>query len=109
MKSVLASLGLIALLGPFGTAPANAWTRSESFATSRGTYVGRVSGGCQDDICARSVSIIGPDGGSFSRLESISRVGPNTYEYSRTTTGSNGRSVTRIGTIVTLPDDASGF
>jgi hypothetical protein len=109
MNLRLASLTLAAVLGIASIPRANAWTRSESFPTSHGTYYGRVSGGCQDDICARSVSIIGPDGGTFSRLESISRVGPNTFEYSCTTTGSNGHSVTRSGTIVTFPDDGYGF
>ena len=109
MKPALASLTLAAVLGIASIPQADAWTRSESFATSQGIYHGRASGGCRDDICARSVSIIGPDGRAFSRLESISRVGPNTYEYSCTTTGSNGRSITRSGTIVTFPDDGYGF
>ncbi len=110
MRFVPASLGLAALFGLFTTSAAGAWTRSESFATSRGTFFARESGGCRDEICARSVSIIGPDGRAFSRLESFSRIGPNTYEYSRTTTGSNGHSFTRSGTVVTHPnDDGFGF
>jgi hypothetical protein len=103
MKLVLASAALAALLGLASISEANAWGRSGSFTTRRGTYYGSASGGCAGGTCSRSVSVTGPNGGTVSRSGGISRVGPHAYDYSRTTTGANGNSVTRSGTVVAYP------
>jgi hypothetical protein len=98
-----ASAALAALLGVASISEANAWTRSGSLTTRRGTYDGSASGGCSGGTCSRSVSVTGPNGGSYSRSASISRVGPHSYDYSRTTTTANGASVTKSGTVVGYP------
>ena len=100
MKSILASASLAALLGVASISQANAWTRSGSVTTWRGTYYGSASGGCAAGTCSRSASITGPYGRTVSRTGSISRVGPHAYAYSRTTTGPYGNSVTRSGAVV---------
>ncbi|MGZ3282703.1 MAG: hypothetical protein ACXU9C_06245 [Xanthobacteraceae bacterium] len=103
MKLVFASATLAAVLSLATLSEANAWSRNGSFTTRRGTYYGSASGGCAGGTCSRSASITGPNGGTVSRTGSVSRVGPHTYDYSRTTTGPNGNSVTRSGTVVAYP------
>ena len=41
--------------------PADAWTRSGSITTARGTYTGSASGGCSGGTCSRSRSVTGPN------------------------------------------------
>lgn len=103
MKLVLASLSLATALAVTGASDANAWVRSGSVTTWRGTYYGSASGGCAGGSCSRSASITGPYGGTVSRTGSITRVGPHASDYTRTTTGPNGNSVTRSGTVVAYP------
>jgi hypothetical protein len=82
---------------------AAAWTRHGSVSTWRGTYSGQASGGCGGGSCWRSGSVTGPYGGTVSRSGNVTRTGPHTYDYSRTTTGPNGNSVTRSGSVVAYP------
>jgi len=84
MKLAFLSASLAAALSLAAVSAANAWTRSGSVTTARGTYYGSASG---------------PYGGAVSRSGSITRTGPDSYSYSRTTTGPNGNSVTRGGTV----------
>jgi hypothetical protein len=105
MKTVLASASLAALLGLASMPAANAWTRSGSVTTWRGTYHGSASGGCGAGSCWRSASVTGPYGGTVSRSGNISHVGPHTYAYSRTTTGPDGNSITRSRTVTRYPYD----
>jgi hypothetical protein len=103
MKPILASLSLATVLALTGASGANAWVRSGSVTTWRGTYYGSASGGCAGGTCSRSASVTGPYGGTIARSGSITRVGPHAFDYTRTTTGPNGNSVTRSGTVVTHP------
>jgi len=99
MRRILIPASLAGLLVAAGISEANAWVRSGSVTTRRGTYYGSASGGCGGGSCWRSGSITGPYGGTLSRSGSVTRVGPNAYNYSQTVTGPNGRSVTREGTV----------
>jgi hypothetical protein len=103
MRLVLAAASLAIVLAMTSVSEANAWVRNGSVTTSRGTYHGTASGGCAGGTCSRSVSVTGPYGGTVSRTGSITRVGPRTYDYTRTTIGPNGNSVTRSGTVVAYP------
>ncbi|HTQ81957.1 MAG TPA: hypothetical protein VMI47_01710 [Pseudolabrys sp.] len=99
MKLAFLSASLAAALSLAAVSAANAWTRSGSVTTARGTYYGGASGSCGGGSCSRSGSVTGPYGGTVSRSGSITRTGPDSYSYSRTTTGPNGNSVTRGGTV----------
>nr|QDF38399.1 hypothetical protein FJN17_12955 [Bradyrhizobium symbiodeficiens] len=99
MRRILIPASLAGLLVAAGISEANAWVRSGSVTTRRGTYYGSASGGCGGGSCWRSGSITGPYGGTLSRSGNVTRVGPNAYNYSQTVTGPNGRSVTREGTV----------
>lgn len=103
MKLAIASLSLAAGVIIAGSSAANAWTRSGTFTTPRGTYYGSASGGCAGGTCSRSASVTGPNGHTVSRSGSVSRIGPHSYSYSRITTGPQGRSVTRAGTVYVHP------
>ena len=105
MKLALVSATLAFALGLSAVTPADAWTRSGSITTRRGTYTGNFSGSCGGGTCSRSGSITGPNGGTVSRSGSVTRTGPYRYSYSRTTTGPNGNSVTRGGTVAVYPYD----
>lgn len=82
-----------------GIGEAAAWTRSGSVTTPRGTYTGAVAGSCAGGTCSRAAVATGPYGGSVSRTGSITRTGPGSYAYQRTTTGPAGNSVTRSGSV----------
>jgi hypothetical protein len=103
MKFALIAASLVALLSVAAASPANAWTRSGSVTTWRGTYTGSASGGCSGGTCSRTRSVTGPNGNTWSRSGSVTRTGPYRYSYSRTTTGPNGNSVTRSGWVRTYP------
>lgn len=103
MKLALVSASLAVVLALGSVTAANAWTRSGSVTTARGTYHGSASGGCGGGSCSRSASVTGPYGGTASRSGSVTQTGPNSYDYSRTTTGPQGGSVTRSGTVTTYP------
>jgi hypothetical protein len=103
MKLALISASLAALLSIAAATPANAWTRSGSVTTRRGTYTGSASGSCSGGTCSRTRTVTGPNGNSWSRTGSVSRTGPYRYSYSRTTTGPNGNTVTRSGWVRTDP------
>lgn len=103
MKAILISGALAALLSTAAASQADAWTRSGSVTTARGTYTGSASGSCAGGICSRSRTVTGPNGNSVSRSGSVSRTGPYRYSYSRTTTGPNGNSVTRSGAVAAYP------
>lgn len=97
MKLAIGTIALSSLLMVAAASEANAWTRSGSVTTARGTYTGTAVGGCAGGTCSRSASVTGPMGHTVSRSGSVSRVGPHRYAYSRTTTGPHGRSVVRSG------------
>lgn len=60
MKLVLASASLAAVMGLASVSEADAWARSGSFTTRRGTFYGSATGGCGGGGCSRSVSATGP-------------------------------------------------
>jgi len=103
MKRILISASLAAALAAASVSEANAWVRTGTVTTRRGTYYGSASGGCAAGTCSRSISVTGPNGGTVSRTGSITRVGPHAYDYTRTTTGPYGNSVTRSGTVAAYP------
>lgn len=103
MKPVLISVALATLVSLGAGSQADAWTRSGSVTTARGTYTGSVSGGCAGGTCSRAASVTGPNGKTVSRTGSVTRTGPHRYGYTRTTTGPNGNSVTRSGRVRTYP------
>jgi hypothetical protein len=103
MKAILISASLVAALSFVAVSPANAWSRSGSVTTRRGTYYGSASGSCSGGTCSRSRSITGPYGNTMSRSGSVTRTGPHDFSYSRATTGPNGNSVTRSGAVHTYP------
>lgn len=82
-----------------GIGEAAAWTRSGSVTTPRGTYTGAAAGSCAGGTCSRAAVATGPYGGSVSRTGSVTRTGPGSYSYQRTTTGPAGNSVTRSGSV----------
>jgi hypothetical protein len=97
VKFAIGTIALSSLLMVAAASEANAWTRTGSVTTQRGTYTGTASGGCAGGTCSRTRSVTGPMGHTVSRSGSVSRVGPYRYAYSRTTTGPNGRSFVRSG------------
>jgi hypothetical protein len=97
MKLAIGTIALSTLLVVGAASDANAWTRTGSITTQRGTYTRTVNGSCGGGTCSRSESVTGPNGRTVSRTGSISRTGPNRYAYTRTTTGPNGGSVTQAG------------
>ena len=97
MKLAIGTIALSSLLMVAAASEANAWTRTGSVTTQRGTYIGTASGSCGGGTCSRTQSVTGPMGHTVSRTGSISRVGPYRYAYSRTSTGPYGRSFTRSG------------
>ncbi|AXK83855.1 hypothetical protein DW352_04370 [Pseudolabrys taiwanensis] len=101
LKTISASLAVLISVG--AVSQADAWTRSGTVTTARGTYTGSASGGCAGGTCSRTRSVTGPYGNTVSRSGSVSRTGPYRYSYSRTTTGPNGNSVTRSGSVATYP------
>lgn len=103
MKPALISVVLATLVSVGAASQADAWTRSGSVTTARGTYTGSASGGCAGGTCSRSASVTGPNGKTVSRTGSVARTGPYRYGYTRTTTGPNGNSVTRNGWVRTYP------
>lgn len=103
MKAILVSGALAVLLSVAAVSQADAWTRSGSVTTARGTYTGSASGSCAGGTCSRSGSVTGPNGNTVSRSGSVTRTGPYRYSYTRTTTGPNGNSVTRSGAVATYP------
>jgi hypothetical protein len=103
MKVALLSASLAAVLSLTMVAEAAAWTRNSTVTTPRGTYSHNVTGTCSGGACARSGSVTGPYGGTVSRTGTVTRTGPSSYSYSRTTTGPYGNSVTRSGTVQVSP------
>ena len=101
LKTISASLAVLISVG--AVSQADAWTRSGSVTTARGTYTGSASGSCAGGTCSRSRSVTGPYGNTVSRSGSVSRTAPYAYSYSRTTTGPYGNSVTRSGTVTAYP------
>lgn len=97
MKLAIGTIALSSLLMIGAASEANAWTRTGSVTTQRGTYTGVASGSCGGGTCSRAASVTGPMGHTVSRSGSISRVGPYRYAYSRTTTGPHGRNYVRSG------------
>ena len=95
--ALVLSVSCVTLL--VGIGEAAAWTRSGSVTTPRGTYTGAVAGSCAGGTCSRAAVATGPYGGSVSRTGSITRTGPGSYSYQRTTTGPAGNSVTRSGSV----------
>ena len=82
-----------------GIGEAAAWTRTGSVTTPRGTYHGAAAGSCAGGTCSRAAVATGPYGGSVSRTGSVTRTGPGSYDYQRTTTGPAGNSVSRSGSV----------
>lgn len=103
MKLMLISGIVAATVGVASVSEANAWTRSGSVTTARGTYTGQASGTCAGGTCSRTRSVTGPNGNTVTRSGSATRTGPYRYSYTRTTTGPNGGSVTRSGRVVSYP------
>jgi hypothetical protein len=103
MKTSLIAGALAATLCVVAVSPAQAWTRSGSVTTRRGTYTGTASGGCGGGSCWRTRSVTGPNGHTVTQSGNVTRTGPYGYSYSRTTTGPNGGSVTRSGWGHTTP------
>jgi len=103
MKLVLVSGIVAATLGLAAVTEANAWTRSGSVTTARGTYTGQASGTCAGGTCTRTRSVTGPNGKTVTQSGSATRTGPYRYRYTQTTTGPNGGSVTRSGRVVSYP------
>src|SRR5262245_17810228 len=97
MKYAIVAIALAALPMAGAVCDANAWRRTATVTTHRGTYTGTVTGSCGGGMCSRSASVTGPNGHTVSRSGSITRTGPFRYAYTRTTTGPNGHSFTRSG------------
>jgi hypothetical protein len=97
MKLAIKVIGLSALLMIEAASEANAWTRTGSVTTQRGTYTRTVSGSCGGGTCSRTGSVTGPNDRTVSRSGTISRAGGRIYAYNRTTTGPYGGSVSRTG------------
>lgn len=85
-----------------GLADANAFQRSGTVSGPRGTGSYAASGSCAGGTCSRNVSRTGAYGRSMSRSGSVTRTDTG-YDYSRTTTGPNGGSRTRSGSVVVTP------
>ncbi len=103
MKLVLITGFVAATFGLAAVTEANAWTRSGSVTTARGTYTGQASGTCAGGTCMRTRSVTGPNGKTVTQSGSATRTGPHRYRYTQTTTGPNGGSVTRSGRVVSYP------
>lgn len=103
MKMSLLAGALTVVLCAGALSPADAWTRSGSLTTRRGTYNATASGGCGGGSCWRTRSVTGPNGRTVTQSGSVSRSGPYRYSYTRTTTGPNGNSVTRSGSVRGYP------
>ncbi|BBK42459.1 hypothetical protein STVA_24790 [Allostella vacuolata] len=96
MKHLLLASAMAALSLTAAAADAAAWDRTRTVTTPHGTYSAHGSGSCANGSCQRSYQATGPYGRTASRSGTVSRYG-NHYDYSRTTTGPRGHSVTRAG------------
>ena len=101
MKVALLSASLAAVLSLTMVAEAAAWTRNSTVTTPRGTYAHNVAGVVPGRLW-RSGSVTGRRR-QGSRTGTVTRTGPSSYSYSRTTTGPYGNSLTRSGTVQVSP------
>lgn len=99
MKRIsMLSLAAVTLM-VFGVADANAFQRSGTVSSARGTgsYSGSVS--CYGGTCSRTMNRTGAQGRTMSNSGSITKTAPGQYSYSGSTTGPNGNTRSRSGTI----------
>lgn len=83
-----------------GVVDAQAFSRQSSWSGPRGTGSASVGGGCSNGTCSRSAVRTGAYGRSVSHSGSVTHTGPGQYGYSRSTTGPNGNTRTRSGSVV---------
>lgn len=98
MMKFLALPALAVALSLASAPDANAWTRTGSVTTWRGTTTVTGSGSCAYGTCSRQVTRTGPYGGSVSRQGSASCAG-GVCTGSSTTTGPRGQTIYRQGTV----------
>ena len=73
MKKLFLMSAVIGSLSVAAVADANAWTRSATSSSPRGTSSLQASGSCANGTCSRSATRTGPAGNSYTRQGSISR------------------------------------
>jgi len=99
MKHVsMVSLAAVSLVFA-GIADANAFQRSGTVSSARGTGSYSASAGCSGGTCSRSVTRTGAQGRTMTNSGSITKTGTGQYSYSGSTTGPNGQTRTRSGSV----------
>ena len=83
-----------------GVVDAQAFSRQSSWSGPRGTGSASVGGSCSNGTCNRSAVHTGAYGRSVNRSGSVTRTAPGQYVYSGATTGPNGNTRTRSGSVV---------
>lgn len=99
MKNVsMVSIAAVSLLFA-GIADANAFQRSGSVSSARGTSSHAASASCSGGTCTRSVSRTGAQGRTMSNSGSVTKTGTGQYSYTGSTTGPNGQTRSRSGSV----------
>ena len=82
-----------------GVADANAFQRSGTVTSPRGTGTYSANVGCAGGTCSRTMTRTGAQGRTMTNSGSVTKTGTGQYSYSGTTTGPNGQSRSRSGTV----------
>ena len=97
MKNVsMVSIAAVSLLFA-GIADANAFQRSGTVSSARGTGSFSASAGCSGGTCSRSVSRTGAQGRTMTKSGSVTKTGTGQYSYSGSAAGPNGQTRNRSG------------
>lgn len=83
-----------------GIADAQAFQRSGTVSSARGTGSYAGSAGCSGGTCSRSMTRTGAQGRTMTNSGSVTKTGPGQYSYGGSTTGPNGQTRTRSGSVV---------
>lgn len=99
MKHVsMVSLAALSLVFA-GIADANAFQRSGTVSSARGTGSYSGSAGCSGGTCSRSMTRTGAQGRTMTNSGSVTKTAPGQYSYSGSTTGPNGQTRNRSGSM----------
>lgn len=98
-RTLIATASLAGLMAVGMVAEANAWTRSGTVTTARGTYTVQGGGACAYGSCSGARTVTGPYGNAVTRQGTVTRTAPGAAVYSGSVTGPNGGTVYRQGTV----------